>query len=83
MTTAHRPTWAPAIGGEEQGGSKWFKPSIQVSSKNLPGHTKLKFRQQGQGAVDEVRERDLRAELEEKERKHFAKKSGSTFEGEA
>lgn len=44
MTTAHRPTWAPAVGGEEQGGMRIFVPSRAVSAKNLPGHLKLKFR---------------------------------------
>ncbi|GLC44620.1 hypothetical protein PLESTB_001326600 [Pleodorina starrii] len=84
MTTAHRPTWAPAIGGEEQGGMRIFKPSVAVSAKNLPAHTKLKFRQEGQSSVEDVRAKDLRAELEAKERKHFAKKSGapSDFEEE-
>ncbi|KXZ50758.1 hypothetical protein GPECTOR_15g443 [Gonium pectorale] len=84
MTTAHRPTWAPAVGGEEQGGMRIFKPSVAMSAKNLPGHTKLKFRQDGQASADDVRAKDLRAELEEKERKHFSKKSGgaSAFEEE-
>ncbi|PNH08224.1 Protein CWC15 [Tetrabaena socialis] len=85
MTTAHRPTWAPAIGGEEQGGMRIFKPSVQMSAKNLPGHTKLKFRQDGQNSVGDVFAKDLRAELEDKERKHFHQKSGapsSTFEEE-
>jgi hypothetical protein len=82
MTTAHRPTWAPAVGGEEQGGSRWFKPSIQTSAKNLPGHTKLKFRQTGQNSEAELQHMDLKAELEAKERKHFAKSKGMIeFEG--
>jgi hypothetical protein len=44
MTTAHRPTWAPARGGEEQGGMRIFAPSKQVSAKNQAAHTKMKFR---------------------------------------
>jgi len=44
MTTAHRPTWAPARGGEEQGGMRMFVPSKQISAKNQAAHTKLKFR---------------------------------------
>ena len=44
MTTAHRPTWAPAKGNDEQGGYRLFVPSAAVSAKDLPGHTKLKFR---------------------------------------
>jgi len=102
MSTAHRPTWAPAKGGEEQGGARWFKPSIQTSSKNAPGHTKLKFRsdfvfgfrrlcraslecfsifrQDGQGTAKEIgNKEDLRASLEEKERRHASK--GINFEG--
>lgn len=60
-----------------------YKPSVAVSSKNLPAHTKLKFRQEGQASVEEVRAKDLRAELEEKERRHFSQTSGNTsnFEG--
>jgi len=61
---------------------RWFKPSIQVSAKNLPGHTKLKFRQEGQNNIDELAKKDLRAELEAKERSHFSKKLGVDFEEE-
>jgi len=50
MTTAHRPTWAPARGGEEQGGNRLFVPSLMRSSKDATAHTKLKLRQDGQGA---------------------------------
>jgi hypothetical protein len=58
-----------------------YKPSVAVSAKNLPAHTKLKFRQDGQSSSEDVRAKDLRAELEEKERKHFGKRSGGTFDG--
>lgn len=51
MTTAHRPTWAPARGGEEQGGNRMFVPSLMRSSKDATAHTKLKLRQDGQGAT--------------------------------
>eukprot|EP01024_Parvocaulis_polyphysoides_P029675 TRINITY_DN2684_c0_g1_i1.p2 TRINITY_DN2684_c0_g1~~TRINITY_DN2684_c0_g1_i1.p2 ORF type:complete len:236 (-),score=56.16 TRINITY_DN2684_c0_g1_i1:703-1410(-) len=71
MSTAHRPTWAPAIGGSEQGGNREYVPSVQQSALNLPAHTKLKFRQTGQGSEEELREKDLRAELTERETKHF------------
>lgn len=80
MTTAHRPTWAPAKGGEEQGGNRLFVASRQVSAKNQPGHLKLKFRQLGQSTADELQSRDLKGELELKEAKHFAK--GIDFEAE-
>ena len=44
MTTAHRPTWAPAKGGEEQGGARLFVSSRMRSAKDQAAHTKLKFR---------------------------------------
>lgn len=79
MTTAHRPTWAPARGGEEQGGTRLFVPSKQISAKNQASHTKLKFRQEGQAAPHELDKQDLKAKLEAKEREHFRKK-GISFE---
>uniref|UniRef100_A0A383VEF7 Cwf15/Cwc15 cell cycle control protein n=1 Tax=Tetradesmus obliquus TaxID=3088 RepID=A0A383VEF7_TETOB len=82
MTTAHRPTWAPARGGEEQGGMRIFAPSKQVSAKNQAAHTKMKFRQEGQAAPHELKSQDLKAKLEEKERKHFQKTKGINFEEE-
>eukprot|EP00245_Coleochaete_scutata_P006133 TRINITY_DN20298_c0_g1_i1.p1 TRINITY_DN20298_c0_g1~~TRINITY_DN20298_c0_g1_i1.p1 ORF type:complete len:230 (-),score=74.71 TRINITY_DN20298_c0_g1_i1:618-1307(-) len=72
MTTAARPTWAPAKGGEEQGGARMFAPSQKYSSRELPSHTKLKTRKEGQDSISEIRERDLKSELLEKERKHFS-----------
>lgn len=60
-----------------------FAPSQQVSAKNLPSHTKLKFRQEGQGAPLELTaSRDLRAELLDKERKHFLKTRPTNFDEE-
>ena len=44
MTTAHRPTWQAAKGGEEQGGQRIFAPSRMTSAKDQASHTKLKFR---------------------------------------
>lgn len=79
MTTAHRPTWAPARGGEEQGGTRLFVPSKQVSAKNQAAQTKLKFRQEGQSAPHELEKQDLKAKLEAQEREHF-KKKGISFE---
>ena len=48
MTTAHRPTWAPAKGGtnDEQSGSRVFAPSTFFRAKDQVAHTKLKFRYQ-------------------------------------
>eukprot|EP00884_Botryococcus_braunii_P006143 jgi/Botrbrau1/1552/Bobra.0107s0040.1 len=82
MTTAHRPTWAPAKGGEEQGGNRIFAPSRAYSAKDQPGHTKLKFRQPGQSNTADVKDRDLQAELEAKELKHFRETRKKDFEAQ-
>lgn len=69
MTTAARPTFEPARGGKGKGeGGDLSALSKQYSSRDLPGHTKLKYRQEGQGTSDELRGRDFRRDLEERER---------------
>ncbi|XP_050461488.1 protein CWC15 homolog B [Cataglyphis hispanica] len=68
MTTAARPTFEPARGGQGRGEKDLSAISKQYSSRDLPSHTKLKYREYGQGTVDELRNRDFRKELEEKER---------------
>lgn len=60
MTTAHRPTWAPAKGGEEQGGNRMYVPSRMTSAKDQPGQLTLKFRQEGQASAADILKRDLR-----------------------
>ena len=57
MSQAHRPTWNPTQGRETKAGSQ------QISKLSLASHTKLKFRQPGQGSSSDVSRRDLRAEL--------------------
>lgn len=79
MTTAHRPTIVTAKGGEEQGGRRIFVPSRMTSAKDAAAHTKLKFRQEGQNSQAELK-RDLRAELLQKEHKHFSGKGDDDFE---
>lgn len=74
MTTAARPTWAPAKGGNEQGGTRIFGPSQKYSSRDIAAHTTLKPRKEGQDTQDEVQKRNLREELEERERRHFSSK---------
>jgi len=69
MTTAARPTFDPARGGTGRGEKDLSALSKQYSSRDLPGHTKLKYREQGQGTADELRNRDFRKELEERESK--------------
>uniref|UniRef100_A0A0K8TS41 Putative pre-mrna-splicing factor cwc15 n=1 Tax=Tabanus bromius TaxID=304241 RepID=A0A0K8TS41_TABBR len=68
MTTAARPTFDPARGGSGRGEKDLSALSKQYSSRDLPGHTKLKYREQGQGTTEELRNRDFRKELEERER---------------
>lgn len=77
MTTAARPTWAPAKGGNEQGGTRIFGPSQKYSSRDIASHTTLKPRRDGQDTQDEVQKRNLREELEERERRHFSSKDKS------
>lgn len=44
MTTAARPTFDPARGGSGKGEKDLSALSKQYSSRDLPGHTKLKYR---------------------------------------
>ncbi|RDW59739.1 Cwf15 cell cycle control family protein-like protein [Coleophoma cylindrospora] len=70
MTTAHRPTFDPAVGKEAQRGPAYHQ-------RLLPAHTQLKVRKPGQGGdADGHQFRDLRAELLEAEAAHFAKTKG-------
>lgn len=55
MTTAHRPTFEPARGGTGKNEGDLSKLSQQYSSKDMPSHTKLKYRQKGQSHADDVR----------------------------
>lgn len=68
-------------GGEEQGGMRFYAPSQMRSVKDTAGYTKMKYRQEGQGNVAELLEKDLKASLEEKERQHFSKLSRQEFIG--
>ncbi|CAH9099889.1 unnamed protein product [Cuscuta epithymum] len=74
MTTAARPTWAPAKGGSEQGGTRIFGPSQKYSSRDMASHTTLKPRKEGQETQDELQKRNLREELEQRESRHFSSK---------
>ncbi|GMP42836.1 hypothetical protein CsSME_00012439 [Camellia sinensis var. sinensis] len=77
MTTVARPTWAPAKGGNEQGGTRIFSPSQKYSSRDITSHTTLKPRKDGQDTKEELQKRNLRDELEERERRHFSLKDKS------
>lgn len=68
MTTAARPTFEPARGGTGKGEGDLSALSKQYSSRDLPAQTKLKYRQEGQGSASELRNRNFRKDLEERER---------------
>lgn len=68
MTTAARPTFDPAKGGSGVREKSLGKLSQQISSRDLPAHLTLKERVHGQDTVEEIAKRDLKAELEEREK---------------
>ena len=47
MTTAHKPTFHPAIGSANTGGFRHYAGLRQVSVKDLAAHTHLKYRYVG------------------------------------
>jgi len=77
---AHLPTYAPARGGEEQGGNRMYKPSVTMSAKDMPSHTKLKYRT-GHQVVDKDA-RGMQEKLQEKETLHLKEKNKFNFEEE-
>ncbi|XP_031844093.1 spliceosome-associated protein CWC15 [Nomia melanderi] len=77
MTTAARPTFEPARGGQGRGEKDLSAISKQYSSRDLPSHTKLKYREHGQGTIEELRNRDFRKELEDREREREKDKSSN------
>ncbi|EGG03807.1 uncharacterized protein MELLADRAFT_89913 [Melampsora larici-populina 98AG31] len=68
MSSAHRPTWTPAMGKDARLNTK------QYSSRDIAGHTKLKYRQPGQNSINEISRRDLKLELILAEKEANAKK---------
>ena len=71
MSTAHRPTFNPAIASEIMGGVLRHGASGSMMAKDQKGQTKMKLRVDGQNSEADVKGRDLRAELEDRERKAF------------
>ncbi len=60
MTSAARPTWSAALssgGGLRDGSSA--APTLQTCAKDQAGHLKLKMRQVGQDAPEEIKSRNL------------------------
>ncbi|CAH8833417.1 unnamed protein product [Trichobilharzia szidati] len=78
MTTAGRPTWDTAKGGRGKWEGDLSALSKQYSVRDLPAHTKLKLRQEGQGRPEDVQGKDFKRALEEKEKRLAQEKSGKT-----
>lgn len=78
MTTAARPTFEPAKGGSCLQDKKTGKLSHLVSARDQPAHLLLKERLPGQDTQDELRGRDFKAELEEREKIAILEKSKNT-----
>ncbi|MES1921230.1 hypothetical protein MHBO_002789 [Bonamia ostreae] len=70
MTTAHKPTFHPAVGTANQGGYRYPVRSFHLSALDLPAHKELKKRKIGQNTAEEIKQRDLLAELEMREKAH-------------
>ncbi|CAF1304343.1 unnamed protein product [Didymodactylos carnosus] len=58
----------PAQGGTSRGESDLSGQSKQYSSRDMPSHKTLKYREKGQNTQDEIRQKDFRRELEDRER---------------
>ena len=71
MTTAGRATHDTAKGGKGKWESDLSAMSRQISVRDLPSHQKMKYRKEGQGRPDEIRERNLKREFEEKEKVRY------------
>eukprot|EP00920_Eleutheroschizon_duboscqi_P042389 GHVT01101271.1.p2 GENE.GHVT01101271.1~~GHVT01101271.1.p2 ORF type:complete len:113 (-),score=30.17 GHVT01101271.1:306-644(-) len=77
MTTAHRPTWHAALGGEGAGGNRLAVDSRKVGGRDLPGHRELKTRHdlptEAEAAPGELKAQLLQSEA--KRRTAIANKS--------
>ena len=60
---------------------RFYAPSKIQSVKDIAGFTKMKYRKDGQNSLEELKAKDLKSVLEEKERKHFLKASKEDFLG--
>eukprot|EP00920_Eleutheroschizon_duboscqi_P042385 GHVT01101267.1.p1 GENE.GHVT01101267.1~~GHVT01101267.1.p1 ORF type:complete len:228 (-),score=82.59 GHVT01101267.1:599-1282(-) len=82
MTTAHRPTWHAALGGEGAGGNRLAVDSRKVGGRDLPGHRELKTRHdlptEAEAAPGELKAQLLQSEA--KRRTAIANKSTAPFE---
>ncbi|KAL3112976.1 hypothetical protein niasHT_013441 [Heterodera trifolii] len=80
MTTAHRPTFDPAKGGTGRNEGDLAKLSQQYSSRDMPSHMTLKYRQKGQAHPEEVVAKNLRRDIEEREQHSRERRSRDSLE---
>ena len=55
--------------------------SKQYSSRDLPSHTKLKYRQPGQNTAEDLKNKDFKRDLEEREKLALLEKEGRKSQG--
>ena len=67
MTTAHRATFNPAVGGNDQGANRLMVPTRQYSARDIAGYTKLHVRQKGQNNSEDILDMDYKEKLISKE----------------
>ncbi|KAF1742389.1 hypothetical protein MXB_5612 [Myxobolus squamalis] len=74
MTTAGKPTFDPARGGSGKNEKPYNILSKQFSSRDLPGQLEVKTRLLGQDSKEELKNRDFKKELLEREKEAQQKK---------
>eukprot|EP00931_Biecheleriopsis_adriatica_P005659 TRINITY_DN107151_c0_g1_i1.p1 TRINITY_DN107151_c0_g1~~TRINITY_DN107151_c0_g1_i1.p1 ORF type:complete len:227 (+),score=82.31 TRINITY_DN107151_c0_g1_i1:83-763(+) len=82
MTTAHRPTWHSAIASNSNpSGNVFVAQTTKVNNRDAASFKKMKFRQAGQGLVEDRGSRaDMLEELEKKERAAKDEREGKVKE---
>lgn len=85
MTTAHRPTWNAAVAGDNNNsGNLMVCQTSKVANRDAANFLSIKTRQAGQGLPEEKgSKRDLREDLERKERIAAEEKKGGPKKAKA
>lgn len=58
---------------------RFYAPSQMRSVRDTAGFTKLKYRQDGQGNLNDLKNKDIKTQLEYREKEHFSKISREEF----
>ncbi|CAL1160032.1 unnamed protein product [Cladocopium goreaui] len=82
MTTAHRPTWNAAIASNSNpGGNMLVAHTTKINNRDAATFKKMKFRQAGQGLLEERASRaDMTEDLERRERAAKDEREGKVKE---